>query len=161
MIKQVQSLTYQMSLMIKSQQPGPLSPIESERHSSGLWCVQCGQPGHIRQFCRSGQNCDQRKHGGPPSQNQQGQAQPQYGQRNNRGLPPRSQGGQDLEKKNCIRFMESGMHEVNVGPKGKIMVVVIVAETIIWMNVINRIKLLAFYTRWPITTISEGQHEGS
>ena len=56
MIKQMQNLTDQMSLMIKSQQPGPLFPVEPGRHASGLWCVQCGQPGHTRQFCRSGQN---------------------------------------------------------------------------------------------------------
>ena len=54
MIKQMQNLTDQMSLVIKSQQPGPPPLVESGRHSSRLWCVQCGQPGHTRQFCRSG-----------------------------------------------------------------------------------------------------------
>ena len=53
MIKQIQSLTDQMSLVIKSQQPGPPPPVESGRHASGLCCVQCGQPGHTRQFCRN------------------------------------------------------------------------------------------------------------
>ena len=55
MIKQMQSLTDQISLMVKSQQPGLLPPVESGSHSLGLWCIQCGQPGHTRQFCRSGQ----------------------------------------------------------------------------------------------------------
>ena len=66
MIKQMQSLTDQMSLMINSQQPGPPPPVESGRHASGLWCVQCGQPGHTHQFCRSGQNRDQRGNMSPP-----------------------------------------------------------------------------------------------
>jgi hypothetical protein len=39
-IKQMQSLTDQMSLMISSQQPDPPSPIESGMHASRLWCVQ-------------------------------------------------------------------------------------------------------------------------
>ena len=73
MIKQMQSLTDQMSLMIKSQQPGPPPPVESGRHASGLCHVQCVQPGHTRQFCRSGQNHDQRENGGPPPQNQRDQ----------------------------------------------------------------------------------------
>ena len=104
MIKQMQSLTDQMSLMIKSQQPGPPPPIESGRHTSGLWCVQCGQPDHTRQFCRSGQHRDQRGNGGPPPQNQRGQGQPQYGQGNNRGPPPRGQGGQNVEKREFPPF---------------------------------------------------------
>ena len=72
-IKQMQSLTDQISLMIKNQQPATPPPVESGRHVSGLWCVQCGQPGHTRQFCRSGQNRDQRGNGGPLPQNQRGQ----------------------------------------------------------------------------------------
>ena len=54
MMKQMQSLTDQMSLMIRIQQPGPPPPVESGRHASGLWCVQCGQPGYTKQFCRVG-----------------------------------------------------------------------------------------------------------
>ena len=50
MIKQIQSLTDQMSLMIQSQQPGPPPSVESGRYSSGLWCVQCGQPGGKEHF---------------------------------------------------------------------------------------------------------------
>ena len=65
MIKQMQSVMDKMSLMIWNQQPGPPVPVESRRHASGLWCVQCGQPGHTRQFCRSEQNRDQRMNGGP------------------------------------------------------------------------------------------------
>ena len=106
MIKQMQSLTDQMSLIIKSQQPGPPLPVESDRHASGLWCVQCGQPGYTRQFYRSGQNRDQRRNGGPPPQNQRDQEQPQYGQGNNKGPPPRRQGGQNMEKKEFHPFCE-------------------------------------------------------
>ena len=36
MMKQMQSLTDQMSLMIKNQQPDPPPPVESDRHASGL-----------------------------------------------------------------------------------------------------------------------------
>ena len=71
-MKQMQSLTDQMSLMIRSQQRGPPPPVELGRHASGLWCVQCGQPGHTKQFCRVGQNRDKRMIGGPPPQNQRG-----------------------------------------------------------------------------------------
>ena len=87
----MQSLTDQISLMIRSQQPGPPPPVESGRHASGLWCVQCGQPEHIRQFCRIGQNRDQRNNGGPPLPNQRVQGQIQYRQGNNRSPPPRGQ----------------------------------------------------------------------
>ena len=38
-MKQMQNLTDQMSLMIRSQQHGPPPPVESGRHASGLWCV--------------------------------------------------------------------------------------------------------------------------
>jgi len=38
---------------------------------------------------------------------------------------------------NSILFVEDDMHKVNVGPKDKVMVVVIVEETIIWTNVVN------------------------
>ena len=71
--KQIQNLIDHMSLMIRSQQHGPPPQVESGRHASGLWCVQCGQPGHNHQFCRSGQNRDKRMNGGPPAQNERGQ----------------------------------------------------------------------------------------
>ena len=35
-IKQMQSLTDEMSMLVKSQQPGPPPPIELGRHASGL-----------------------------------------------------------------------------------------------------------------------------
>ena len=41
MMKQLQSLTNHMSLMIGSQQPGPPPQIESDKHSSGFWYIQC------------------------------------------------------------------------------------------------------------------------
>lgn len=53
-MKQIQNLTDQMTLMVRSQQPNmPPSPVKSGRHASGLWCVQCGS-GHTKQFCRMG-----------------------------------------------------------------------------------------------------------
>ena len=75
MITQMQSVTDHISLMIRSQQLGPPPHVESGRHASRLWCVQCGQPDHTRQFCRNGQNRDQRMKGGPRPQNQRGQGQ--------------------------------------------------------------------------------------
>ena len=100
----MQSLTDQMSLMIKSEQSSPPPPVESGRHTSGLWCVQCRQPGHTPQFCRNGQNRDQRGNGGPPPQNQRGQGQPQYGQGNKRGPPPRGQCDQNVERREFHPF---------------------------------------------------------
>jgi hypothetical protein len=98
MIKQMQSLTEQMSFAIGSQQSGPPPPVESGRHASGLWCVQCGQPGQTRQFSRVGQNRDQMNNGGPPLQNSRVQGQNQYSQGNSGGPPPRMQCGQNVER---------------------------------------------------------------
>ena len=89
MIIQMQNLTDMMSLMIRSQQPGPLPPVELGRHALGVWCVQSGQPGHTKQFCRVAQNRDQRMIDGPPPLNQRGQGQNQYGHGNYKGPPPR------------------------------------------------------------------------
>ena len=47
-MKQMQSLTDQMTLMVRNQQPSLPPPVESGRHALGLWCVQCGQPGHTK-----------------------------------------------------------------------------------------------------------------
>jgi hypothetical protein len=66
MIKQMQSLMDQMSLMIRSQQPSPPPLVESGRHPSRLWCVRYGQHGHTKQFCQVRQNRDQRNNGGLP-----------------------------------------------------------------------------------------------
>lgn len=86
-MKQFQSLTEQMSLLIKSQQPGPPPQIESGNHSSRFWCTQCQQHGHTRQFCRNGPNRDQNTNQG-----------------NNRGPPPRGQANQNAEKKEFHHF---------------------------------------------------------
>ena len=53
-------------------------------------------------------------------------------------------------RRSSIHFVEDDMYKVNVGPKGKVMVVAIVGETILWTNVVNRIKLLVCLTRWRI-----------
>ena len=76
-MKQFQSLTDQMSLLIENQQPSPPPHIESGNHSSGFWCTQCQQHGHTRQFCRNGPNRDQRMNGNGPQQDQRGQNQNQ------------------------------------------------------------------------------------
>ena len=61
-----------------------------------------------------------------------------------------------MRKINSIRFVEGGMYKVNVGPTDKVMVVVIVVETIIRTNVVNQIRLLVFLTRWPIHNNKRG-----
>jgi hypothetical protein len=55
-----------------------------------------------------------------------------------------------MRKRSSIHFAEGGMPKVNVGPKGKVMVVVIVAEVILRTNVVNWTRLLVYLTRWPI-----------
>ena len=105
MITQMQSVTDHISLMIRSQQLGPPPHVESGRHASRLWCVQCGQPDHTRQFCRNGQNRDQRMKCGPRRQNQRGQRQIQYGQGYNRGPFPRGQSGQNVKRKEFHIFL--------------------------------------------------------
>ena len=87
-MKQIQSLTDQMTLMVRNQQPSLPSPVESGRHASGLWCVQCGQPRHTKQFCRMGVVRDQRGVGPLPPQPYGGQGHNQYGQGNLRGVQP-------------------------------------------------------------------------
>lgn len=73
MMKQMQNITDQMALMIRSHQPGTYpSPVESGKHTSGMWCVQCGQSGHTRQFCRVVSNRNNRMNGGQPVQHQRG-----------------------------------------------------------------------------------------
>lgn len=67
MLKQLQTLTDQMTFMVKGQgarvQP---PPIESGSHASGMWCTNCGQSGHSAQFCALG-----------PQENAMGFTQPQ------------------------------------------------------------------------------------
>ena len=55
-----------------------------------------------------------------------------------------------MEKKEFHPFVKDGMHKVNVGPRGKLMIVAIVGETILRTSVVNRIRLLMCLTRWPI-----------
>ena len=55
-LKQMQSLTYQLALVIRSQQPGPPPQVESGRHATGMWCIQCKQPGHTSQYCQNRPN---------------------------------------------------------------------------------------------------------
>ena len=88
-MKQMQSFTDQLALVIRSQQPGPPPQVESGRHATGMWCMQCKQPGHTSQYCQNRQNQNQRNNGGNQQQNQRPQGQNQYGQGNNRGAPPR------------------------------------------------------------------------
>ena len=55
-----------------------------------------------------------------------------------------------MKRKNFTKFVGNDMPKVNVGPMDKVMVVVIVVETIIRTNVVNQIKSLAFRIQWPI-----------
>lgn len=114
MIKQMQSLTYKMSLMIRSQQPSPPPPVESDRHASGLWCVQCGQPRHTKQFCTAGHTRDQIMNSGPPPQKHRGQGHYWYGQGNYRGPHSRGQVGLNVERKRfhhfCRRWRAHGQY---------------------------------------------------
>ena len=82
-MKQMQSLTDQLALVIRSQQPGPPPQVESGRHATGMWCIKCKQPGHTRQYY---QNQNQQNNGGTQQQNQRPQRQNQYGQGNNKVL---------------------------------------------------------------------------
>ena len=43
-LKQMQSLTDRRALVIKIQHPGPPPQVESGRHATGMWCIQCKQP---------------------------------------------------------------------------------------------------------------------
>ena len=88
-MKQMQSFTDQLALVIRNQQPGPPPQIESGRHATGMWCMQCKQTGHTSQYCQNRQNQNQRSNGGNQQQLQRPQRQNQYGQGNNRGAPPR------------------------------------------------------------------------
>ena len=60
------------------------------------------------------------------------------------------------KERNSICFVEDDMHKVNVGPKDKVMLVVIVEETIIQTNVVNRIRLLVCLIWWPIHNNKRG-----
>ena len=53
-------------------------------------------------------------------------------------------------ERSSIFFVEDDMHKVSVGPKDKVMDVIIVEETILQTSVINLIRLLVCPTRWPI-----------
>ena len=68
MSKQMQSFTDHMSLTIRNHQLSLSPQVDSGKHVSRFWCVQCQQPGHTRQFCKNGQNCNQRLNGNPPPQ---------------------------------------------------------------------------------------------
>ena len=59
-MKQMQSLTDQLALVIRSQQPGLPPQVKSGRHATRMWCIQCKQPGHTRQYCKNMQNQNQR-----------------------------------------------------------------------------------------------------
>uniref|UniRef100_A9U2L9 Predicted protein n=1 Tax=Physcomitrium patens TaxID=3218 RepID=A9U2L9_PHYPA len=56
--QQMKLMTDQMAALARIQNFNPpLPPIESENHSSGLWCTRCGQPGHTFQFCNENPSC--------------------------------------------------------------------------------------------------------
>ena len=141
-IKQMQSFTDQMSLVIKGQQPGPPPPVESGRHSSKLWYVQYGQPGHTRQFCRSGQNRDQRENRGPPPKTNEVKDNLNIGMATIEDLLLEVKVVKTWIRGSSIRIVEDGMHKPNVSPRDKVIIIAIVEETILRTNVVNQIRLL-------------------
>ena len=123
-MKQMQSFTDQLALVIRNQQPGPPPQVEYGRHATGMWCMQCKQPGYTSQYCHNRQNQNQRNNVGNQQQNQRPQRQNQYGQGNNRGAPPR-QNIQNEGKKEYHHDARDGMFRVNVGRKVRMWVVTI------------------------------------
>ena len=111
MMKQMHSLTDQLALVIRSQQPGPPPQVESGRHATGMWCIKCKQPDHTSQYCQNRQSQNQRNNGGTQQHNQRPQGQNRYGHGNNRGAPPR-QNIQNVSKKgyhhSCGRWHAQG-----------------------------------------------------
>ena len=87
-MEQIQNLTDQMTLVVRNQQTNLPPPVESGRHASGMWCMQCGQPHHTKQFCRMGANQGQWGNGPPQQQHYRGRDNGQYGQGKFRGGNP-------------------------------------------------------------------------
>ena len=76
-----------MTLVVRNQQINLPPPVESGWHASDMWCMQCGQPCHTKQFCRMG--VTQGQWGtGPPQQHYGRRGNGQYGQGNFRGSNP-------------------------------------------------------------------------
>ena len=90
--------------------------------------------------------------GGPSPQNQRSQGQNQHGRGNYNGPSPRGHVGQNMERKEFYFFVEGGMHKVSVGPKVKVMDVVIVEEIILQMSIANRTRSLGCLNLWPTHT---------
>ena len=59
MMKQMQSLTDHLPLIIRSQQSRPPPQVQSGRPATGMWCIQCKQPGHTSQYYQNRQNKNQ------------------------------------------------------------------------------------------------------
>ena len=59
-MKQMQSFTDQLALVIRNQQSGPPPQVESGTHATGMWCMQCKQPSHTSQYCQNRQNQNQK-----------------------------------------------------------------------------------------------------
>ena len=58
MMKQIQSLTHQISLMIGNQQFNLQPLVESGWHASGMWCIECGEPEYTKKFCKTRPNIE-------------------------------------------------------------------------------------------------------
>lgn len=87
-----------MTLMVWSHNSNPPPMVESRKHASGLWCMQCGQPGHTKQFSGIWPHIGPRNVGAPPPQNLGGPNHPPYGQGNFKGAQQR-QGKQSRSRK--------------------------------------------------------------
>ena len=131
----MESLTDQMSLMIKSQQPGPPPPIESGKHALANRATLVSFVEVDKTVIKEETMVHLHKTNEV---------------KNNLNMDMTIIGDLLLEvkivktwrRRGCIYFVGDGMHKVNVGPRHKIMVVAIVEETILWTNVVNQIRLL-------------------
>ena len=142
MIKQMQSLTDQMSLMIKSQQPVLLLRLSRVNMHRGCGVFNVANWATLVSFVEIDKIVIKEDTVVHPHKTNE--------VKDNLNMDMATIGDLLLEVKvvktwrreNSIRMVEDGMHKVNVGLRDKVMVVVIIEETILWTNVINQIRLL-------------------
>jgi hypothetical protein len=145
MIKQMQSLTDQMSLKIRSQQLGPHPPVESSRHASGLWCgvYSVDNPDTLDSFVELDRTVIKGTMMAHLHRTQKSKVIISMVRAIIEDLPLKCKVVKMWKERSSILFVGDDMHNVSVGPKDKVMVVVIVGETILRTNVVNLTRLLA------------------
>ena len=142
MIKHMQSLTDQMSLMIKSQQSGPPPPVESGRHTSDCRVFNVANRATLVSFVEVDNT--------EIKEETVVRLHKTKEVKENLNMDKVTIGDLLLEVKvvetwrrgSSIYFRKNSMHKVNVGPRNKVMVVAIVEETILRTNVVNWIRFL-------------------